>query len=291
MKYSVIIPTKNNPDQVQRCLDSIPSDSEIEILVCDDCSDPEFLTQIREICGRKMNVALFESNRPAWAGRARNIGIEKAQGEWLIFSDSDDFFDTHFWRNINSITTQSEADIIYFCVKGVYSDTLEPAARGVVYNNYVEGFLDSKKNAEERLRFYHMVPWGKIFRKSFIDEKQIRYDEVRASNDVMFNVKAGNLAKSIEAHRILMYYVTVSNNSLTKVKSKEVLHCRFDVLVNHYKYVMALGKPQCAYNFFKLVYKYSKPYGFTEFLWYCKQMIKYRVNPFVIISKINRYEQ
>ena len=89
MKYSVIIPTKNNPDQVRRCLDSIPSDHDIEILVCDDCSDPEFLVRIREICSLKMNVSLFESNRSAWAGRARNLGIEKAHGEWLIFSDSD----------------------------------------------------------------------------------------------------------------------------------------------------------------------------------------------------------
>ena len=289
MNYSVIIPTKNNPEQVRRCIESIPDREDIEILVCDDNSDAEFQPGIKALCEERRNAVLISSDHSAWAGHARNMGVDNAKGNWLIFSDSDDFFDKGFWKAIDFITGQSTADIIYFNVKGVYSDTLEPAGRGATYSKYVDDFLDGKKNAEERLRYYHMVPWGKVFRRAFIKEKGIRYDEVRASNDVMFNVTAGSLAKKVEAHKVLMYYVTVSNNSLTMKKDKELLRCRFDVLIRHYKYVLSLGKPQCAYNMIQFAIRYSKPYGLREFVYYLKKMIKNRINPFVVFCKIGRY--
>ena len=290
MKYSIIIPTKNNPEQVRRCVESIPDRSDMEILVCDDNSDAEFQPGIKALCDERSNVVLIPSDRSAWAGHARNMGVDNATGDWLIFSDSDDFFDAGFWKEIDAITEVSDADIIYFNVKGVNSDTLEPAARGATYSKYVDDFVDGKKNAEERLRYYHMVPWGKVFRRSFIKDSNIRYDEVRASNDVMFNITAGSQAKKVEAHKILMYYVTVSTNSLTKKKDKELLRCRFDVLIRHYKYVLSLGKPQCAYNMIQYAFRYSKPHGFGELLYYAKKMIKNRINPFIVFYKIGRYD-
>ena len=241
MEYSVIIPVKNNPGQLSRCLDSIPERDDIEVLVCDDCSSEEQINQIKTLCDKRSQTRLFESDSSRGAGYARNVGISNSKGDWLIFSDSDDFFDKDFWNKIDNIINQTDSDIVYFLVQGVYSDNLKPAERGTNYRNQVEGFVDGKKNGEERLRFYHMVPWGKVFRRSFIEDKQIRFDEIRASNDVMFNIKAGSLAKTIEAHKIIMYYVTVSSNSLTKKKDKELLRCRFDVLIRHYKYVKSLG--------------------------------------------------
>ena len=289
MKYSVIIPTKNNPEQVKRCIDSIPEREDIEILVCDDNSDTEYKIKIKQVCEERGNATLLASSYSAWAGHARNCGMDSAHGDWLIFSDSDDFFDAKFWESINSITDNASADIIYFNVKGVYSDTLQPASRGEGYSKYVDDFCDGKKNAEERLRYYHMVPWGKVFRHSFIREHNLRYDEVIASNDLMFNIKAGSLATLIEAHKILMYYVTVSNNSLTKKMDKGILRCRYDVLIRHYKYVLSLGKPQCTYNMLQFAFRYSKPYGLSEFVYYLKKMIKNRINPFLVFYKIGRY--
>ena len=289
MKYSVIIPTKNNPDQVQRCLDSIPSDSEIEILVCDDHSDYNHFLEIRNLSIHYPNVRLIESEVDAGAGHARNMGLAESKGEWIIFSDSDDYFNEDFWNKVDKITECSSADIIYFFVQGVYSDSLELAKRGWNYRKLVEDFINGKKNAEERLRFYHMVPWGKVFRRAFIEDNQIKFDEVRASNDVMFNVRAGSLARKVEAFSDLMYFVTISSNSLTKKTDRDLLHCRFNVLIRHYKYVMSLGKPQCAYNMIRYAIRYSKPYGLKEFFYYVRLMIKNRVNPFISVYKIGRY--
>lgn len=289
MKFSIIIPVKNNPEQVKRCLATIPAIEDIEILVCDDYSNREIFENIKTICEDFPNTKIIQSTASLGAGHARNMGLDLARGKWVVFCDSDDYFNLDFWCSIETITENSNSDIIYFKVQGVDSVSAENANRGWNYNLLVEGFLSHKKNSEERLRFYHIVPWGKVFRKSFIDKNMIRYDEVRASNDLMFNVKAGNLANKIEAHDSLMYFVTVSDNSLTKKKDREVLRCRFDVLIRHYKYICSIGKPQCAFNMMKFAIKYSRPFGFSEFLFYINKMIKNKINPFIILYKICHY--
>lgn len=289
IKYSVIIPHKNSPNLLQRCILSIPDKEEIEIIVVDDNSLSDNQENAKSFCSKRNNTKYIQCEESKGGGHARNVGIDNARGEWLIFSDADDFFDKCFWEKINRVLEKNESDIIYFKVKGVYSNSLRLANRGENYNQYVSNFLNCKKNAEERLRYYHMVPWGKVFKCSFVKKNKIRYDEVMASNDVMFNVKAGSMASNVSAYDFLMYYVTVSENSLTKQVSKELFRTRFEVYIRHYKYVMSLGKPYCSFNFFYFIYRYSKPFGLSEYFWYIKRVWKEHINPFVIISKIGRY--
>lgn len=94
MKFSLIIPTYNNPDQLKRCLRSINSQSfdNYEIIVQDDITH-------------------------AGLSAMRNAGIEKAKGDYLMFVDSDDILEDGTLRALNDATIKfSEADIIEFPV-------------------------------------------------------------------------------------------------------------------------------------------------------------------------------
>ena len=289
IKYTVIIPHKNNAELVKRCILSIPDNEEIEVIVVDDNSSETNRTFVKRCCSERSNTKYIQCEESKGGGYARNIGLNHAIGEWIIFSDADDFFAKLFWEKIDTFVERRKADIIYFKVMGVYSTSLQPAKRGWNYNMYVSNYINGRKNSEERLRFYHMVPWGKVFKQSFIRDNGIKFDEVMASNDVMFNVIAGSLASNVVAYDYLMYYVTVSEYSLTKQINRDLLRTRFNVLIRHYKYVMSLGKPQCTFNLFYFVYKYSKPFGLSEYCRYIKLLWQERVNPFVIVRKIGRY--
>ena len=56
MNYSVIIPHKNVPKLLARCVNSIPVRDDIEVIVIDDCSSPEFKVAIEEICNRRNTI-------------------------------------------------------------------------------------------------------------------------------------------------------------------------------------------------------------------------------------------
>ena len=90
INYSFIIPHKNCPDLLQRCVDSIPERDDVQIIVVDDNSDSNKKPALKE--RKNLQIILLDAAQSKGAGRARNVGLEHAKGKWLVFSDSDDFF-------------------------------------------------------------------------------------------------------------------------------------------------------------------------------------------------------
>ena len=92
MLYSIIIPHKNIPQLLQRCLDSIPRREDIQIIVIDDNSSPE-IVDFAHFPGRERDdVEIVFTREGRGAGYARNEGLKRAKGKWLLFADTDDFF-------------------------------------------------------------------------------------------------------------------------------------------------------------------------------------------------------
>ena len=95
MKFSIIIPSYNTEKYVKRCLDSVinqqPGNYKVEVLLIDGCSTDNTYQILKEFRGNNKEwVKVFKDNKNIGPGLARNIGIENASGEWLIFLDSDD---------------------------------------------------------------------------------------------------------------------------------------------------------------------------------------------------------
>ena len=86
LNYSIIIPHKNCPDLLKRLLDSIPERDDVQIIVVDDNSDEGKKPSIDR---KDTEVILLDAERSKGAGRARNVGLEHAEGKWLLFADAD----------------------------------------------------------------------------------------------------------------------------------------------------------------------------------------------------------
>lgn len=172
-KYSVIIPHKNCPELLHRCITSIPSNGDFEIILVDDGSDNiETVKKNIEALNRNdLRVVYSECGRGA--GYSRNVGIRESSGEWILFLDADDFF-TETIADIVKITESTEADIVYFKHQGKYSDNLEDCIRVPIRNELISHVLNNncEKN-RTRLKFGDIVPWGKIYRRSLISKHNI----------------------------------------------------------------------------------------------------------------------
>lgn len=88
ISFSFIIPHKNCPDLLQRCVDSIPDRDDVQIIVVDDNSDDEKKPAIYR---RDVEIVLLDAEHSKGAGRARNEGLKHAKGKWLLFADADDY--------------------------------------------------------------------------------------------------------------------------------------------------------------------------------------------------------
>ncbi len=234
--FSIIIPHKNIPNLLERCIDSIPESDDIQVIVVDDNSD-ESIVNFNDFPGmNRRNVLCVFDKDGGGAGHARNIGLKHADGKWIIFSDSDDFFTDDAFESFYKYE-DSDAQIILFKAKGVLSDTLEPSERNLKHNKNVDLALANVISVKEAI-LNEPGPCAKMFAGQHVLDNNILFDEVIASNDVMFVVKATCWAKNAIASPDIVYAIAQRAGSLTDKTMNDPNNylCRLEVKIRRNKF-------------------------------------------------------
>ncbi len=251
---SIIIPHYNTYKLLSKLISSIPDIDEIEILVVDDNSNDGFdpLKLTNEM--QRKNLQIFRNNSGIkGAGTCRNIGLTHSTGNWILFADADDYF-MHGFYDLVSKYFSNNYDIVYFIPQSIFLDTGLPADRHLHFANTANKYLDNQsKENELHLRYNLITPCSKLFNKKLLSQNNIIFEDVIASNDVMFSVKTGHFAKNIYVDNTNIYMITKSKGTLTANISEKVFDIRLEVI--------------CRYNSFLLEnlnsrdYKIVKPLG------------------------------
>lgn len=218
--YSIIIPHKNIPKLLQRCLDSIPQRDDVQIIIVDDNSDPS-IVDFEHFLGlqRKNTIAVFDKSSKG-AGHARNIGIERSNSKWLIFADADDFFNYCIRECLDKYKDAPE-DIIFFSANSVDSETYLNNARGLAMNEHFNRYLLDTDNNDWLVRYESGVPWAKMIKSKFVKLNNISFDATLIHNDTRFSYLSGYYAKQIKGVPIALYCVTYRESSITYTEMTE----------------------------------------------------------------------
>ncbi len=213
INYSIIIPHKNSPDLLQYCLDSIPVRDDVQVIVVDDNSDADKVDFENFPQWKGEHYEYYFTKQGKGAGYIRNVGLKKVKGNWVLFADADDFF----MPKINKVFDEyvdSDVDLVFFRPKGVMLfDRTTPSKRGTAINGIIDRYLESGCDVE--LRCWTYSPWCRLVKTALIKDNNIRFEETRYSNDIMFSVLVGLKAESISVIDEKLYGLTYSADSLT----------------------------------------------------------------------------
>ena len=219
LNYSIIIPHKNIPNLLQRCLDSIPVRDDVEVIVVDDNSDPRKVDFEHFPRWKGKHYQYFLTKEGKGAGYARNVGLDHAQGRWIVFADADDFFTEDFNALLDEMVDAKE-DIVFFNYINVLSDNITKIVEERTgYRTYITTYLNGDQS-EFNLRTFFVVPWCKLVEKNLIERHRIRFNEVRWGNDVYFSAQVGCRAQTIRVSEKIGYVLTSRKGSLTDHKFK-----------------------------------------------------------------------
>lgn len=277
-KYSVIIPHKNIPKLLERCLKSIPDKQEIQVIVVDDNSTPDIVDFSNFPGSDRIYTQIIRSAESKGAGYARNIGLEHAKGDWILFADADDFFSYNAFITFDKYTS-SDYDVIHFNYLSYNSDTLEPANRHVRYADIIKKFISNPSEENKtQLRYSIPVPWKKMIRHSVIKDNNIRFDESIVANDVIFSAKLGYYTDKHFADTSVVYNTTVRDGSLTNIKNKDTYYSRYLTALRYNQFVKKIGLPGLQHiltsaAIYALIY-----FGPKEFIKYINQARKHKVS-------------
>ena len=204
--FSIIIPHKEIPDLLMRCLQSIPVSEDIQVIVVDDNSaDADtYLERYPELS--RPYLEFIRTTKGGGAGYARNVGLEHAKGKWLMFADADDFYVDDMYSIICSYV-DSDADAIYFKKKSVLSEDISIITERCSHvNKNIDNFLSNGDEWPIRAQMY--VPWGKMVKRDVMVKHDIRFDEVMYADDAYCSLQIGYYARTIQVVNRVLYVVT-----------------------------------------------------------------------------------
>jgi glycosyltransferase involved in cell wall biosynthesis len=238
---SIVIPHRNSLVKLVRLLNSIPKSDFFQIVVVDDNSDEQQLPFALIEKFRQVDFFRNENNEHN-AGSARNLGLEKTRGDWVVFADADDYFFSNELEKLPVIIDGLQGvDICFFKVDSIDESTGGRASRHEFYNKLVDDFLT--EGLESRIRYKWSAPWGKLIRMSLIKNNCIRFDSIIASNDVNFSMKVGLMAGRLKAIESVIYCVTKSSQSLTAELTPDRALARLQALVDCNFMIMGMRIP------------------------------------------------
>ncbi len=211
VKFSIIVPVYNVEKYLEKCLDSIINqtfdDYEV-ILVCDKSNDnSEKIVDNYIKDNKKFKKYYYENTGLA---KAKNIGVSKSNGEYIIFLDSDDYIENDFLETL--IKKIKGLDDITRIQARVVNESYELIKE---YNEKPFTCLNSKE-AFEIIKTYHFVEnsWLYIYKLSFWKENNFTFLDGYIAEDYGLTPLILSKAKSISSLNYIGYNYVQRPNSL-----------------------------------------------------------------------------
>lgn len=250
-KISIIIPAYNCEKYISRAIESVyknKSDN-FEVIVVNDGSNDNSINILNIMKTKYSNLKIIDKKNTG-VSDSRNIGIENATGNWIMFCDSDDEYQENTIDEINKcINSSNDLSLVVFgrydCNSGIINYCTD--------HKLIKKYNDRNLYARDRFAFgsvaYSVV--NKVYCKKIIDKYNIRFDkELKYNEDLEFNIN----------------YLQYCNNIIEDFKVNYIRYCNdgsamYSKISNYfYKNIKMISNIEKKYNvsynndFFHTVY-------------------------------------
>lgn len=246
---TIIVPHYNSYNTLRILLNSIGLHKNLQIIVVDDHS-ANYVDELKVLKDEYPNVEFYQNNQGHNSpGTCRNIGLQHANGEWVLFADADDYFEADFYSIVEKYFDVEE-DMIIFPPTSRDIKTKEISDRHLVYESYINAYLQNPSIEKElALRYKFEAPWSKMIKRGVIQRNSIFFDTTPVSEDVMFSVKCGYYCRKIYPAKDIIYCCTKGENTLTSHYTKQKMDVSVAIFCNMHGYL----KDRLAKDEFKML--------------------------------------
>ncbi len=227
-KVSVIVPVYNADKYIDGCIESIVNQSykNIEIILVDDGSTDQSAKKLDDWAKKDQRIkAVHKEN--GGVSSSRNVGLDNAIGEFVMFVDSDDTVTNDFVETALFELKERDLDVLSFAFDFVYDENYCVSACDKI-SLFVD-FANKKNLVEFLLRYiskgeFSYCVWNRIYKRSIIEERSLRFDVDKSlGEDFLFVLKYLCYAKNFASTSKILYRYTFGvDNSLTESWNKSL---------------------------------------------------------------------
>jgi GT2 family glycosyltransferase len=203
VKISIVVPTYAPGDRINRLVRSLEMQTmptaDFEVIFVDDGSPDQTWQQLEHIRETHDNVRIERIENSGWPSRPRNVGLEIARGEYVLFMDHDDELYPRALEAGYAMAARTHADVLNG--KETRTDQAKWA---------IEVYAANMENAIDRQDIHPLIPTNphKLFRRALLMEHGIRFPEGRRVlwEDVFFSLDVAQHAKVISVMADTPFY-------------------------------------------------------------------------------------
>ena len=220
-KVSVIIPVYNTEQYLEACLDSVLGQTlkELEVILVNDGSTDSSLKIMEKYQSEYPDRVRLLSKENGGQATARNVAIPLCTGEYIGFVDSDDYIEPEMYESMYRKAKEADADYVecdYVNVKvnahGEQERIADYGSRVREYTSKEDMFIDPM-----------LAPWNKLYRRTLLQESDVRFPEGYIYEDTAFCLKAISLVQSFAfvPEKFVVHYFR-GGSTMNVNKSKRV---------------------------------------------------------------------
>lgn len=236
-KISVIIPVYNVEKYLRECVDSVLGQTykNIEVILVDDGAT-DSCPQICDDYANQDNRIKVVHKENGGLSDARNFGIDASTGDYIIFIDSDDYWDSDTAvEHIVDIIDKEHKDIVLFFFKYFYED--EQGGRIVEYNkNFKNIKINGKSKAEQmsdiiKNHVYLSASWTKAIKRDLFIKNDLYFVKDILSEDIDWSARLMLYAESFSLLNESFYIYRQRSTSITHTKTKKnIVHIKNNII-------------------------------------------------------------
>lgn len=247
---SIIVPVYNTENYLEKCLYSLVNQTykNIEIIIIDDGSPDNSMNIIQKFVLADNRVKVISQKNQGLSG-ARNTGMNNANGDYIMFIDSDDWIEIDTCEKAINASEKYNADVVFWSYIKEFSDSQK--------DNYLfdkTEILWSEKNINQLSR--RMVglvgdelanpqsidnlvtAWGKLYKKSVIGDVRFTDTKIIGTEDALFNIEVFlGINSAVYIPDLLSHYRKDNESSLTH-NYKEKLVSRWKEMYSRIKILL-----------------------------------------------------
>lgn len=236
-KLSIVIPIHNADAYLERCLNSVVSQTlkDIEIICVDDNSKDKSSEILQSFVKKDDRIRILTLSETSGQSHARNVGISEAQGDFIGFVDADDFVDCQMFEKMVENAVENSSDIV-MCKATVYDTAKDSYSEDDEYCNlscFSEKFDKKTFSHKDTLAFWEKINvavWNKIYRFEFLKSCRVKFQEGYIYEDLPFFYATYTKAKKVSLVREFLYFYRINSENSTMTKTDEKVKDRVDMV-------------------------------------------------------------
>lgn len=233
MKFSIIVPVYNVENYLRRCLNSIIAQTykNFEIIIVNDGSLDNSQHIIEEYQQNYPQLIKSYIKENGGLSDARNYGISKSDGDFIVFVDSDDYIDTELLSKLNALIENSNSlDIVGYNAKIIYPE--DPTRTDLLVKPEFYN-LDGINSIKELIcgKQYFEPAWLYAFNRNFWLKNNFQFAIGKYHEDFGLIPEAIIKAQKVSSLNYIGYYYIQTNNSIMRTTNVEKINQKaFDIL-------------------------------------------------------------